>query len=132
MSDLTNMDWKRFIPTLNQRPTQPPLDRDQQKSAFEQLKHSYSTAPPPPTDFPVPPTKELKLTEEQQLKALRDQMAERGLKTEMAKVDERIEETQVADTIKKFYCTHVFQTVSAMFGILPVRYKICKKCGLVK
>jgi hypothetical protein len=132
MSELTNLDWKRFIPTLNQRPTQPPLDRDQQKSAFEQLKQSYSTAPPPQTEFPMPPTKELKLSEEQQLKALRDQMAERGLKVEVAKVEERIEETQTADTIKKFYCTHVYQTVNTKFGILPVRYKICKKCGLVK
>ncbi len=132
MSELTDLNWRRYIPTLNQRPTQPPLDREQQVKTFEHLKQSYFTGPPPKADFPVPPTKELKLTEEQQLKALRDQMAERGLKTEVAKVEERIEETQTADTIKKFYCTHVYQTVNTKFGILPVRYKICKKCGLVK
>ena len=124
--------WKRVIPTFNQRPTQPPLDRDRQKLAFDQLKQSYNTEPIPLQTFPLQPTKEFKLTEEQQLKALRDQMAERGLQVEVTKVEKRIEETQTAETIKKFYCTHVFQTVNATFGILPVKYKICKKCGLVK
>jgi hypothetical protein len=132
MSELTDLNWKRFIPTLNQRPTQPPLDRTQQQSAYEQLKQSYFTERPPVPSFPLAPAQELKLSETQQLQALRDQMKERGLQMEVKAVETRLEEKKTADTVKQFYCTHTFQTVNAKFGILPIRYKICSKCGLVK
>lgn len=132
MSELTDLQWKRFIPTLNQRPTQPPLDREQQQSAYEQLKQSYNTERPPPQVFPVAPVQELKLSESQQLQALRDQMKERGLEMEVKQVTERLDEKKTAETVKQFYCTHRFQSVNAKFGIFPIRYKLCTKCGLVK
>ncbi len=132
MSELTDLNWKRFIPTLNQRPTQPPLDRTQQQSAYEQLKQSYFAERPPVPTFPLAPTQEMKLSETQQLQALRDQMKERGLQFEVKEVETRLEEKKTAETVKQFYCTHRFQTVNAKFGILPIRYKICGKCGLVK
>ena len=132
MDELTDSSWKRFIPTINQRPTQPPLDRDQQKSAYEQLKQSYVTERPAAPAFPLAPTQEIKLSETQQLQALRDQMNERGLQMEVKQVTERLEEKKTAETVKQFYCTHKFQTVSAKFGILPIRYKLCGKCGYVK
>ena len=132
MSDLADLQWKRFIPTLNQRPTQPPLDRDKQKSAYEQLKQSYVTDRPSTPAFPVAPVQELKLSETQQLQALREQMNARGLQMEVKQVTERLEEKKTAETVKQFYCTHRFQTINAKFGILPIRYKLCTKCGLVK
>jgi hypothetical protein len=126
--------WKRFIPTLNQRPTQAPLDRDQQQKAFENLKHMYLAAPPPPPQvFPVAPQKEQALSERQSLEAMKTQLQERGMPQEIqAEVSKKLEENHTAQTIKQFYCTHKWQQVKAQFGILPVKYRICSICGIVK
>ena len=119
-------------PILNGRPTQPPLNRDQQKIAFEALKNSYYQEAPVVPQFPLQPIKEYKLSEQEQLLAAQAQMKERGLQQPLVKVEERLEEKKTVDTIKTFYCHHVFQSVNASWGVLPIKYKICKKCGLVK
>jgi len=119
-------------PILNGKPTQPPLNRDEQKVAFEALKNSYFQTPPPVPQFPLQSIKEYKLTEQEQLIAAQKQFKERGLQEQMVKVEERLEEKKVSDTIKTFYCHHNFQSVNAKWGVFPVKYKICHKCGLVK
>jgi hypothetical protein len=119
---------------LNGRPTQEPLNRDQQAQAFESLKRSYGQqeAPQVPA-FPIPAVKDTKLSENEQLKILQQQMKERGLpETYVAKVEEKVQENHTKETIKQFYCRHEFQRVQASFMGLPVRTKICSKCGLVK
>jgi hypothetical protein len=119
-------------PMLNGRPTQAPLNRDQQKSAFEQLKGDYFKAAAPAPQWSIPAVKEYKLSEEEQLKAAQAQMKERGLQVQVAVVEERLEEKQTQDRIKSFYCRHEFQIVKAQWMVLPIKYKICSKCGLVK
>ena len=126
--------WRRRIPTINQRPTQTPLDRDQQQKAFEMLKYTYLAQPPPPPQvFPVQPQKEMALSERQSLEAMKVQLQERGMPQEVqVAVEKKLEENQTAQTIKQFYCTHKWQHVKAQFGILPVKYRICSVCGIVK
>lgn len=119
---------------LNGRPTQEPLNREQQAQAFEALKRSYGQqeAPKAPA-FPIPAVKDTKLSENEQLKILQEQMKERGLpETYVAKVEEKVQENHTKETIKQFYCRHAFQRVQASFLGMPVRTKICSKCGLVK
>ena len=124
--------WRQHIPTLNQRPTQPPLNRDQQAAAFAQRQQMYTLEAPPMPQFPIIPFKEQPISEQQQLEAAKRQMDERGLKQGAVKLTEAIQETQTKETIKQFYCSHVFQAVNAKLSVLQIRYKICKKCGLVK
>jgi hypothetical protein len=119
-------------PILNGRPTQLPLNREQQKTAFEALKNSYFQEAVPVPQFPVQAIKEYKLSEQEQLLAAQTQMKERGLQQPLAKVEQRLEEKKTVDTIKTFYCQHIFQSVNANWGVLPIKYKICKKCGFVK
>lgn len=124
--------WRQPIPTLNQRPTQPPLNREQQAAAFAQRQQMYFQQPAPTPQFPVTPFKEQPISEQQQLEAAKQQMDERGLQQQAAKFTEAIQETQTKETIKQFYCSHTFQVVNAKLSVFPIRYKICKKCGLVK
>jgi hypothetical protein len=124
--------WRQHIPTLNQRPTQPPLNREQQAAAFAQRQQMYAQQAPPTPMFPITPFKEQPISEQQQMEAAKRQMDERGLKQESAKLTEAIEESHTKQTIQQFYCSHVFQVVNAKLSVLPIRYKICKKCGLVK
>ncbi len=126
------MEPWRQIPTLNQRPTQPPLNREQQALAFAERQQMYFQQPPPTPQFPITPFKEQPVSEQQQLEAAKRQMDERGLKEQAVKLTEAIEETNTKHTIKQFYCSHTFQAVKAQFSVLPIRYKICTKCGLVK
>lgn len=119
-------------PMLNGRPTQAPLNREQQKTAFENLKSQYFQQPPPVPTMPIQAIKEYKLSETEQLRAMQVQMQERGMKEQIEKVKDEIHEKKLEENIKTFYCHHVFQTVKAKWGILPVKYKICSKCGLVK
>ncbi len=127
------MDYRQFQPpVLNGRPTQAPLNREEQKTAYEKLKGEYFKAPAPAPQWSLQPIKEYKLSESEQLKAAQEQMKERGLQVQVASVEARLEEKKVEDTIKTFYCRHEFQTVKAQFSIFPVKYKICKKCQLVK
>jgi hypothetical protein len=123
---------KIWIPSLNQRPTQYPLTRDQQMSAYEQRKNAYFVEAPPTPVFPLQPAKDTKLTERQMLEATQAQMSERGLQVQLAKVEEKLEENKQTEVIKQFYCTHNFQMVKAQISVIPIRYKICKLCGLVK
>lgn len=123
---------KIWIPSLNQRPTQAPLNRDQQMSAFEQRKNAYFVEPSPTPAFPLQPAKDTKLSERQMLEAAQAQMSERGLQAQLAKVEEQLQETKQTEVVKQFYCNHNFQMVKAQISIIPIRYKICKHCGLVK
>lgn len=125
--------WRPNIPILNQRPTQPPLNREEQAAAFTQRQQMYMSPPSaPPPQFPITPYKELPVSEQQQLEAAKRQMDERGLKQEAVKLTKDIEEKHAHQTVQQFYCAHVFQAVKAQISIFPIRYKICKKCGLVK
>jgi hypothetical protein len=127
------MNYQQFQPpVLNGRPTQSPLNREEQKTAFEKLKGEYFKIPEPTPEWSIPAIKEYKLSESEQLKAAQEQMRDRGFQVQAAALEDRLEEKKVADTIKTFYCRHEFHTVKAQFGILPVKYKICKKCQLVK
>jgi hypothetical protein len=119
-------------PMLNGRPTQAPLNRDQQKTAFEQLKGDYFKTPEPTPQWGIPAIKEYKLSEEEQLRAAQAQMKERGLQVQVAAVEERLEEKQTQDRIKTFYCRHTFQKINARWSVFPITCKICSKCGLVK
>jgi predicted Zn-ribbon and HTH transcriptional regulator len=119
-------------PMLNGKPTQAPLNREQQKHAFENLRNEYFKEPLPVPKINVGELKEYKLTESEQLRAVQVQMQERGMNQQVLKLDERLEEKKTQDIIKSFYCTHIFQTVKATWMVLPIKYKICKKCGLVK
>ena len=76
--------------------------------------------------------KEYKLSEKEQLKAAKAQMEERGLKEQVQKVEDRLEEQQTTDTIKQFYCRHNFQLVNTRWMGIPIKYKICQKCNVVK
>ena len=124
------MTW--MIVDAQGRPTQPPLNREQQKTAFEALKNSYFQQPQPTPQWQLPAIKDYKLSETEQLKAVQQQFQERNLQQPLAKVEERIEEKKTADTIKTFYCHHSFQLVKATWMVIPIKYKICSKCGLVK
>lgn len=119
-------------PVLNGRPTQAPLNREQQKTAFEQLKGDYFKEAAPTPQWGIPAIKEYKLSEEEQLRAAQAQMKERGLQIQVTAVEERLEEKQTQDRIKTFYCRHEFQIVKAQWMVIPIKYKICSKCGLVK
>jgi hypothetical protein len=114
------------------RPTQRPLDREEQKRQFEALQNRY--APPPDTIpvFPIQPLVPEKPIEEIQLKSFRDMLKERGMNDTVQKVEKQIEEKKTVDTVKQFYCTHKYTPVRANYMGLPIRYKICSKCGSVK
>jgi hypothetical protein len=119
-------------PLLNGRPTQAPLNREQQKTAYEALKSEYFKEPPAMPQMVQPIIKEYKLSESEQLRALQAQMKERGMNSQVAVVEERLEEKKVEDTIKTFYCRHAFQKINARWSVFPITCKICSKCGLVK
>jgi len=124
--------WKQ-VPTLNQRPTQPPLNRDQQKTAFEMLKQQYSqeSASQPVAQFGG--LKEYKLSEEEALRAMQTQLQERNIQPQVQKqLETKLEEKHQTAVVKQFYCQHVFSAVKATFMGLPIRYKVCSKCQLVK
>jgi len=114
------------------RPTQAPLNREQQKKEFEERQQQYA---PPKSNiplFPIQAIKPEKPIEEIQLKTFRDMLNERGLHTTVLQVEKTLEENKTSTTIKQFYCGHSFMPVRASFMGLPIRYKICSKCGIVK
>ena len=77
------MDYQQFQPPLlNGRPTQAPLNREQQKTAFERLKGEYFKEPVQIPQWSIPAIKEYKLSEAEQLKAAQDQMKDRGLQVQ--------------------------------------------------
>jgi len=109
-----------------------PLTREEQKAAFAALHQAYRPEVPAVPTFPVAAVKEFKLSQEDQLRAAQEQFKERGLVPQVEKVETQLEEKKTATTIQQFYCSHVYQAVNAVFMGIPVRYKICKKCSLVK
>ena len=117
---------------MMQRPTQAPLDRETQKKAFESLKNMYKVPESVVQVFPIDPIKPEKPSEELFLKSYKNILEERGIKTTQAKVEKSISENKTSTTIKQFYCVHVYSPVKASFMGLPIRYKICSKCGIVK
>ncbi len=118
---------------LNGRPTQAPLNREEQKAAFEALKSQYAVEPPPVYQFPVNGVKEFKMSETEGLKAMQQQMQERGIPLqEIQKVDEKIQENNTKAVVKQFYCRHNFQMVNTRWMGMPIKYKICQTCNLVK
>ncbi len=115
------------------RPTQAPLNREQQAQAFSALKQTYFQEPLPTPVLGLQPIKEYKLGESEALKSVAAQMQERNMKVEhLQKVEEKVEEIKQTETIKQFYCRHVYSLVKANFMGFPVRYKVCGKCGAVK
>jgi len=114
------------------RPTQRPLDRDAQKKAFEALQQQYSPPEQIVKAFPIEPIKSEKPIETSQNLTFRNMLKERGLQDRVIQVDKIIEEKKTTTTIQQFYCTHMFSPVRASFMGLPIRYKICSKCGIVK
>lgn len=121
-------------PLLNGRPTQPALNRDQQKQAFTSLQGSYAFAQqPPPTPVLQHPTfKETAQSPEDLLAGYKARLQNYKLQTEVKAVEKTLEEKHTATTVKQFYCQHVFQPVRVQWMGLPIRYKICQTCGLVK
>jgi hypothetical protein len=119
-------------PLLNGRPTQAPLNREQQKIAYESLKSEYFKEKQATPQMAQPVIKEYKLSESEQLKAVQAQMKERGMKENIQIIEERLEEKKVEDTIKTFYCRHTFQKINARWSVFPITCKICSKCGLAK
>jgi len=118
---------------LNKRPTQAPLNREEQAKQFEALKTSYFSVPvEKPPEFPLQPQKIDRPSETSQLKEFQQRLAERGLEETAKKIETRVEENKTAETVKQFYCHHTFTPVRAHFMSMPIRYKICSKCGLVK
>ena len=118
---------------LNKRPTQAPLNREEQAKQFEALKTSYFSVPvEKPPEFPLQPQKIDRPSETSQLKEFQQRLAERGLEEKAKQVDAHVEENKTAETVKQFYCRHTFTPVRANFMSMPIRYKICSKCGLVK
>jgi hypothetical protein len=112
------------------RPTQRPLDREEQKRAFEALHQQYAKPSTITYNFPIEAYKPEKPIEEQQLQEFRKMLQDRGMKTDT--VDGKLEEKKTSTVIKQFYCNHVFSAVKASYMGLPIRYKICSKCGVVK
>jgi hypothetical protein len=113
-------------------PTMKPLTREQQKAAFDALKQNYTHEQPPTPLFPMAPVKDYKLSQEDQLKAAQEQFKERGLQIQVKKVETQLEEKKTATTVQQFYCRHVYQAVRVKMLGIPVQYKLCQKCGLVK
>jgi hypothetical protein len=112
------------------RPTQRPLNREEQKLQFENLQKQYKQPEQQIPQFPIEPLKPEKPIEEVQLKTFRTMLAERGMKT--VEVERVLEEKKTTTTIKQFYCNHSYTPVRASYMGLPIRYKICSKCGIVK
>jgi len=117
---------------MMQRPTQAPLDREAQKKAFESLKNTYKPPEQVVQVFPINPLKPEKPSEEIFLKSYKNILEERGLTHTQHKVEKSINENKTSTTIKQFYCVHIYSPVKASFMGLPIRYKICSKCGIVK
>jgi len=124
------MDVSNSVPIHT--PLKMPLNREQQKAAFDALKQGYKTEAPPTPNFPLAPVKDFKLSQSDQLKAVHAQFLERGLQPQVQKVEKQLEENKTSTTIQQFYCRHIYKAVNVTMIGIPVRYKICNKCGLIK
>jgi len=124
----------RVAAQIHGRPTQKPLNREEQKQQFDSLKQEYQFAKEilPTPVFPVEPVKDMKDSFDRQLETYKQRLTEYGIQPEIQKVEKRQEETKTATTINQFYCQHIYNPVRVSFMGMPMRYKICSKCGLVK
>ena len=121
---------------IHGKPTQKPLNREEQKQQFDSLKREYQftkEALPTPV-FPVEAVKDIKEPANKQLELYKQRLAEYGKhqEIEFQKVEKHQEEVKTATTISQFYCQHIYNPVRVTFMGMPMRYKICSKCGLVK
>ncbi len=118
-----------------------PLDRNEQTRAFQELQQAYGfgadgsrvparAPPPPPVAFR--PFKETAPPPKQALQHLETRMKEYSFAEQVAKVREEIKEAETKETISQFYCTHDYVRVHTTFMGLPIRTRICKKCGVTK
>jgi hypothetical protein len=119
---------------IHGKPTQKPLNREEQKQQFDSLKRDYQFAKetPPTPVFPVEPVKDIKPSFDKQLETYKQRLTEYGIQPEIQKVEKHQEEVKTTTTINQFYCKHTYNAVRANFMGMPMRYKICSKCGLVK
>ena len=126
---------------INGRPTQRPLNRDEQKQMFETMQKQYgfvrpdeAVKKPSAPQFPIQPIKDIQQPPDQQLEIFRQRLQEYGMpfEQEAKKVETHLEENKTTTTIKQFYCSHIYNPVRVSFMGMPMRYKICSKCGLVK
>jgi len=117
---------------MTSRPTQAPLNREEQKRAFEALQNQYKVPEQQVQQFPIESLKPEKPSEEIFLKTYKNILEERGINSTKIQVEKTIEEKTTSVTIKQFYCVHTFSPVRASYMGLPIRYKICSKCGIVK
>lgn len=124
---------------INGRPTQKPLNREEQKQMFEAMQQQYGfkkeVQKVQEPQFPIQPVKDIPPTADQQLEGFKQRLLEYGiqpLQEEAKKVESHLEENKTTTTIKQFYCIHTYNPVRVSFMGMPMRYKICSKCGLVK
>jgi len=126
---------------IHGRPTQKPLNREEQKEKFEAMQKQYGFLQPSQEEspaipqFPIQPVKDIAPSADQQLEGYKQRLLEYGIKPfqeEAKKVETHQEETKTTTTIKQFYCQHTYNPVRVSFMGMPMRYKICSKCGLVK
>jgi hypothetical protein len=117
---------------MTSRPTQAPLNREEQKIIFEGLQNRYKISEPQVQQFPIESYKPEKQSEENFLKSYKNILEERGITSTKIQVENTIKENKTTATIKQFYCSHTYTPVRASIMGLPIRYKICSKCGLVK
>lgn len=110
----------------------PQISREAQTAKFQSMKTSYFQEPQEKPVWQLPGIKETKLTEAEQLAAMRNQFSERKMVEQAVQIEEKMEDKKSMDTIKTFYCSHAFQTVKVQMSIFPIKYRICSKCGLVK
>ena len=123
---------------IHGRPTQRPLNREEQKHKFEIMQQQYGfkkqevSQEPSPPQFPIQPVKDIAPTADQQLEGFKQRLLAYGIKEEAEKVEVHMSENKTTTTIKQFYCSHIYNPVRVSFMGMPMRYKICSKCGLVK
>jgi hypothetical protein len=124
---------------IHGRPTQKPLNREEQKQMFEIMQKQYGFVQSEEKEkekqipqFPIQPIKDVAPTANEQLEGYKQRLLEYGIKEEAKKVETHQEENKTTTTIKQFYCQHIYNPVRVSFMGMPMRYKICSKCGLVK
>ena len=124
---------------IHGRPTQKPLNREEQKQMFESMQKQYGFVEkqeiPAIPSFPIQPVKDIAPTANEQLEGYKQRLLEYNIQPfqeEAKKVETHQEEKKTTTTIKQFYCIHTYNPVRATFMGMPINYKICSKCGLVK
>ena len=110
------------------------LNREEQARAFQELQQQYGSgaAPPPPPPVAFRPFKETAPPPKQALTQLESRMKEYSFVEQVEKVREEIKEAETKETISQFYCAHDYVRVNSTFYGLPIKARLCKKCGLTR